>query len=92
MTVIQAVLLGVAGLGAGVLAGLVGVGGGVVFTPTLFAVYGVLDVPAGVRTPLTVGTGLFCTGLVAWCSCRPTIDGFISRCIAPWAPPAPPSS
>ncbi len=65
MTIFQAVLLGVAGLGAGVIAGLVGVGGGIVFTPVLFAVYGVLDVPPGVRTPLTVGTGLFCTGLAA---------------------------
>jgi len=65
MTILQAILLGVAGLGAGVIAGLVGVGGGVVFTPTLFAAYGVLDVPPGVRTPLTVGTGLFCTGLAA---------------------------
>lgn len=65
MTAFQAILLGVAGLGAGVLAGLVGVGGGVIFTPVLFAVYDVLDVPSGVRTPLTVGTGLFCTGLAA---------------------------
>jgi uncharacterized membrane protein YfcA len=65
MTAFQAVLLGVAGLGAGFLAGLVGVGGGVIFTPVLFAVYGVLGVPSGVRTPLTVGTGLFCTGLAA---------------------------
>ncbi len=68
MTILQAVLLGIAGLGAGVIAGLVGVGGGVVFTPFLFATYGVLDVPTGVRTPLTVGTGLFCTGLAAGAS------------------------
>ena len=68
MTIFQAVLLGVAGFGAGVIAGLVGVGGGVVFTPVLFAVYGVLNVPSGVRTPLTVGTGLFCTGLAAGAS------------------------
>lgn len=65
MTLFQALLLGIAGLGAGVLAGLVGVGGGVIFTPVLFAAYGVLDVPDGVRTPLTVGTGLFCTGIAA---------------------------
>ena len=65
MTVFQAILLGVAGLGAGLIAGLVGVGGGIIFTPVLFAVYGVLDVPSDVRTPLTVGTGLFCTGLAA---------------------------
>lgn len=68
MTILQAVLLGVAGLGAGFLAGLVGIGGGVIFTPVLFAVYGGLDVPTGVRTPLTVGTGLFCTGLAAGAS------------------------
>ena len=68
MTIVQAVLLGVAGLGAGVIAGLLGVGGGVIFTPVLFAVYGVLEVPSGVRTPLTVGTGLFCTGLAAGAS------------------------
>lgn len=59
------VLLCLAGLGAGLVAGLVGVGGGVIFTPVLFAVYGLLEVPSGVRTPLTVGTGLFCTGLAA---------------------------
>lgn len=65
MTILQALLLSIAGLGAGFIAGLVGVGGGVVFTPVLFAVYGVVGVPPGVRTPLTVGTGLFCTGLAA---------------------------
>ncbi|MFB6273334.1 MAG: sulfite exporter TauE/SafE family protein [Salinibacter sp.] len=68
MTIFQAILLGVAGLGAGFLAGLVGIGGGVIFTPVLFFVYGGLDVPSGVRTPLTVGTGLFCTGLAAGAS------------------------
>ncbi len=68
MTVTQAVLLAVAGMGAGVVAGLVGVGGGVIFTPVLFAVYGVMDVPEAVRTPLTVGTGLFCTGIAAGAS------------------------
>ena len=65
MTIVQAVLLGMAGLGAGIIAGLIGVGGGVIFTPVLFATYGVLNVPPAVRTPLTVGTGLFCTGLAA---------------------------
>lgn len=65
MTFLQAVVLCVAGLGAGGLAGLVGVGGGVIFTPVLFAAYGLLGVPSGVRTPLTVGTGLFCTGVAA---------------------------
>ncbi len=68
MTLLQAVGLAGAGLAAGVLAGLVGVGGGVIFTPVLFAVYGVLGMPEGVRTPLTVGTGLFCTGLAAGAS------------------------
>lgn len=65
MTLLQAVGLAIAGLGAGFLAGLVGVGGGVIFTPVLFAVYGAMGVPEGVRTPLTVGTGLFCTGIAA---------------------------
>ncbi len=65
MSLGTAVLLCLAGLGAGLVAGLVGVGGGVIFTPVLFAVYGLLEVPSGVRTPLTVGTGLFCTGLAA---------------------------
>lgn len=68
MTLVQAAGLVGAGLGAGFIAGLVGVGGGVIFTPVLFAVYGVLDVPDGVRTPLTVGTGLFCTGVAAGAS------------------------
>ncbi len=80
MTIGQAILLGVAGLGAGIIAGLVGVGGGVIFTPVLFVAYGVLDVPADVRTPLTVGTGLFCTGLAAGASAlhharRGAVDG-----------------
>jgi uncharacterized membrane protein YfcA len=57
-----------AGLGAGIVAGLVGVGGGIIFTPVLFAVYGLQGVPEGVRTPLTVGTGLLCTGLAAGAS------------------------
>jgi uncharacterized membrane protein YfcA len=68
MTVWQAVLLGMAGLVAGGLAGLIGIGGGVIFTPMLFAVYGWMGVPDGVRTPLTVGTGLFCTGIAAGAS------------------------
>jgi len=34
----------------------------------LFAVYGMGDVPSGVRTPLTVGIGLFCTGLAVGAS------------------------
>ncbi|PSQ96412.1 MAG: sulfite exporter TauE/SafE family protein [Bacteroidetes bacterium SW_9_63_38] len=70
MAVWQAVLVGAAGLGAGVLAGLIGIGGGVIFTPMLFAVYGWMGVPDGVRTPLTVGTGLFCTGFAAGASAR----------------------
>ena len=68
MTLLQAIGLALAGLGAGVVAGLVGVGGGVIFTPVLFAVYGALGVPDDVRTPLTVGTGLLCTGLAAGAS------------------------
>lgn len=68
MTLVQSLLLAGAGLGAGFLAGLVGVGGGVIFTPVLFAVYGIFEVPDGMRTPLTVGTGLFCTGLAAGAS------------------------
>ena len=66
----QAVLLGAAGLAAGGLAGLIGIGGGVIFTPMLFAVYGWMGIPDGVRTPLTVGTGLFCTGIAAGASAR----------------------
>jgi len=68
MTWMQALLLSGVGLGAGVVAGLVGVGGGVIFTPVLFAVYGLQGVPEHVRTPLTVGTGLLCTGLAAGAS------------------------
>jgi len=68
MTVVHALLLVVAGLVAGVIAGLVGVGGGIIFTPVLFGVFGLLEVPSGVQTPLTVGTGLFCTGIAAGAS------------------------
>jgi uncharacterized membrane protein YfcA len=81
MTILHAVLLGVAGGIAGFIAGLVGVGGGIIFTPVLFAAYGsLLRVPDGVRTPLTVGTGLFCTGMAAGASAlhhlrRGAVDG-----------------
>ncbi len=68
MTWVQAGVLVLSGLGAGGLAGLIGIGGGVIFTPVLFAVYGILGVPDGVRTPLTVGTGLLCTGIAAGAS------------------------
>jgi len=68
MTWMQVLILAGAGLAAGIVAGLVGVGGGVLFTPVLFAVYGLQGVPEGVRTPLTVGTGLLCTGLAAGAS------------------------
>lgn len=58
-------LLVVAGLGAGFIAGLVGVGGGIIFTPVLFAFYATQDVPSAVVTPLTIGSGLLCTGLAS---------------------------
>jgi uncharacterized membrane protein YfcA len=71
MTLVQAVLLGVAGLGAGILAGLVW-GGGVVFTPMLFAVYGMGDVPSGGAHAADSGHGSLLHGPGGGRECAPS--------------------
>jgi uncharacterized protein len=47
-----------AGIASGLLAGLFGVGGGAVLVPVLYQLFGFLDVDAGVRMHLSVGTSL----------------------------------
>jgi len=61
----QALLLIGAGLAGGFVGGLVGVGGGIIFAPVLFFYYQGLGVAPDVLTPLTIGSSLFCTLLVA---------------------------
>lgn len=61
-------LLLLAGLVAGFIAGLVGVGGGIIFAPVLFFYFQAAGVSAAVLTPLTLGSSLLCTLLVALAS------------------------
>ncbi len=61
-------LLLLAGLAAGFIAGLVGVGGGIIFAPVLFFYFQAAGVSAAVLTPLTLGSSLLCTLLVALAS------------------------
>lgn len=58
------ILLG-AGAAAGFIAGLFGVGGGIIFAPVLFFYFQSLGISPGVIAPLTIGSSLFCTLLVA---------------------------
>jgi len=53
-----ALVVAVAGVGAGVLAGLLGVGGGILLVPVLEYAYGVAGVEPGLRMHLAVGTSL----------------------------------
>jgi len=61
-------LLLAAGLLAGFVAGLVGVGGGIIFAPVLFFYFHAAGVAPAVLTPLTLGSSLLCTLLVALAS------------------------
>jgi len=65
---LDVLLLLLAGLAAGFVAGLVGVGGGVIFAPVLFFYFRAAGVSAAVLTPLTLGSSLLCTLLVALAS------------------------
>lgn len=74
-----AVLLLVAGAGAGVIAGLLGVGGGIVVVPVLFHLFTHLGVDEGVRMQVAVGTSLATIVATAWSSAsahykRGTVD------------------
>lgn len=60
-------LLG-AGLAAGFVGGLIGVGGGIIFAPVLFFYFQGIGVPAAALAPLTIGSSLCCTLVVALAS------------------------
>ena len=53
-----ALLILAAGVVVGIFAGLFGIGGGAVIVPVLYDVFGVLDVPEGVRMQMCIGTSL----------------------------------
>ena len=63
-------LLLVAGAAGGFIGGLVGVGGGLIFAPVLLFYFQAAGVPPEHVTPLTIGTSLFCTLIVALSSAR----------------------
>ncbi|MFN3596176.1 MAG: TSUP family transporter [Rubricoccaceae bacterium] len=54
-----------AGAAAGFVAGLVGVGGGIIFGPVLFYAFQSAGITDPMLAPLTLGSGLLCTGLSA---------------------------
>lgn len=61
----QLLLLIGAGLGAGFIGGLVGVGGGIIFAPVLFFYFESIGIAPEILTPLTLGSSLLCTLVVA---------------------------
>jgi len=61
----HAVLLLGTGLAAGFIGGLIGVGGGILFAPVLLFYFEGLGIDPAVLTPLTIGTSLLCTLMVA---------------------------
>ncbi len=65
MALTQVLALVGAGLAGGFLGGLIGVGGGVIFTPVLFFYFQRLGVAPEALAPLTIGSSLFCTLVVA---------------------------
>lgn len=67
---IDVFILLVAGLAGGFVGGLVGVGGGLIFAPVLFFYFQAIGVSPEILTPLTIGTSLFCTLIVALSSTR----------------------
>ncbi len=64
----QDLLLLGAGLAAGFVGGLIGVGGGIIFAPVLFFYFQGIGVPPEALAPLTIGSSLFCTFIVALAS------------------------
>lgn len=62
---IDVLMLFVAGSAAGFVGGLLGVGGGLIFTPVLFFHFESIGIPAEHVAPLSIGTGLLCTMVVA---------------------------
>ncbi len=64
----ELMLLVGAGLVAGFVGGLVGVGGGIIFAPVLFFWFQTQGVDPSVLAPLTIGTSLLCTLVVALAS------------------------
>jgi len=67
---IDVLILLIAGLAGGFVGGLVGVGGGLIFAPVLFFYFEAIGVSPEILAPLTIGTSLFCTLIVALSSTR----------------------
>ncbi|TDI68842.1 MAG: sulfite exporter TauE/SafE family protein [Bacteroidetes bacterium] len=61
----EILLLVFAGAAGGFVGGLVGVGGGLIFAPVLFFYFQGIGIPPEVIAPLTIGSSLFCTLVVA---------------------------
>jgi len=66
----DALLLLIAGAAGGFVGGLVGVGGGLIFAPVLFFYFEASGIAPEFVAPLTIGTSLFCTMIVAVSSTR----------------------
>lgn len=88
---VYVLILGLAAVGAlaGVLAGLLGIGGGIIIVPALFTLFSVLEVDAGVRMPLAVGTSLSTIIVTTTISARAhyrrgAVDMALLRAWAPW--------
>lgn len=82
-------LLLLAGAFAGVLAGLLGVGGGIVIVPTLYHIFGYLDVADEVRMHVAVGTSLATIIPTSWRSVRAhrARGAFDLELFRSWGPP-----
>lgn len=88
MDIISVLILGAAGVGAGILAGLLGIGGGIVLVPALFLVFEHAGVELAVRMHAAVGTSLATiipTSLASWRAhhARGAVDAALVR---RWAP------
>ncbi|MEO5336184.1 MAG: sulfite exporter TauE/SafE family protein [Magnetospirillum sp. WYHS-4] len=84
-----AVLLLLAGAGAGLIAGLLGVGGGIVVVPVLFHVFGHLGIEPALSMKMAVGTSLATIVVTAWASARAhwergAVDQEVLRRLGPW--------
>ncbi|MCZ6704777.1 MAG: sulfite exporter TauE/SafE family protein [Bacteroidetes bacterium] len=64
----EIIILVFAGAAGGFIGGLVGVGGGLIFAPVLLFYFQGIGIPPDALAPLTIGSSLFCTLVVAMSS------------------------